>query len=219
MILKMEKTKRKYFIDCKRSRKLLRYLTVKLSPVLLGVKPSVMLRITNCKRAELEDRYNVFCVCQEEILKALSVEAFVINRNQNGILVLFYDKNSLLKTLDREYNSKFLNRFGYVASERLELKLERLKTAYDSGRFPHEVGIFLGYPLKDVKGFLENRNRSNGPSLKCGWRVYGNPRESLKLKKAYSLAEKLSIMMLKEYRNIHFCINRILSRKGTITIN
>jgi hypothetical protein len=152
-------------------------------------------------------------------LKALHLDAFIINRNENGALVLFYDRNSLVKTINQEYNSKFLKRFGYIASENLEIKLERLKAAYDSGRFPHEVGIFLGYPLKDVKGFLENRNRSNGLSLKCGWRVYGNPRESLNLRKAYSLAEKLSIMTLKEYRNIHFCINRILSHKGTITIN
>lgn len=38
--------------------------------------------------------------------------------------------------------------------------------------FPHEIGLFLGYPLEDVAGFMEL-----GPcSCKCTgcWKVYGN---------------------------------------------
>jgi len=41
---------------------------------------------------------------------------------------------------------------------------------------PHEIGIFLGYPLKDVIGFMGH------PSLKLtkinGWNVYGDSRLS-----------------------------------------
>ena len=37
---------------------------------------------------------------------------------------------------------------------------------------PHEVGLFLGYPLADVVGFIENE----GKNCKCAgcWKVYGN---------------------------------------------
>ena len=27
----------------------------------------------------------------------------------------------------------------------------------DYGEFPHEVGLFLGYPPEDVEGFIENK--------------------------------------------------------------
>ncbi|MBR1708586.1 MAG: DUF3793 family protein [Clostridia bacterium] len=38
--------------------------------------------------------------------------------------------------------------------------------------FPHEIGIFLGYPLSDVKAFIENRGYN---CLCCGcWKVYSN---------------------------------------------
>jgi hypothetical protein len=44
------------------------------------------------------------------------------------------------------------------------------------GKIPDEIGIFLGYPLKDVMGFIGHA------SLKLtkvnGWRVYGDPRIS-----------------------------------------
>ena len=37
---------------------------------------------------------------------------------------------------------------------------------------PHEVGLFLGYPPEDVKGFIENKGRN---ALCSGlWKVYSD---------------------------------------------
>ncbi|GAB6956392.1 hypothetical protein JCM13369A_29390 [Mediterraneibacter glycyrrhizinilyticus JCM 13369] len=49
--------------------------------------------------------------------------------------------------------------------------------------FPHEIGLFLGYPLEDVKGFIENK----ADCSKCSgcWKVYGNEQEALKLFEKY----------------------------------
>ncbi len=39
--------------------------------------------------------------------------------------------------------------------------------------FPHEIGVFLGYPLYDVVGFIENQGRN---FTCCGcWKAYGDP--------------------------------------------
>ena len=39
--------------------------------------------------------------------------------------------------------------------------------------FPHEIGVFLGYPLYDVVGFIENAGRN---FTCCGcWKAYGDP--------------------------------------------
>ena len=45
--------------------------------------------------------------------------------------------------------------------------------------FPHEIGLFLGYPPEDVKGFIDN----NAENCKCvgAWKVYGNPEEAEKV--------------------------------------
>ena len=38
--------------------------------------------------------------------------------------------------------------------------------------FPHEIGIFLGYPVEDVRGFIENEGQKY---LMIGyWKVYKN---------------------------------------------
>ena len=49
--------------------------------------------------------------------------------------------------------------------------------------FPHEIGVFLGYPLEDVLGFIENGGRN---CLSCGcWKVYSNACEALKAFERY----------------------------------
>ena len=46
-----------------------------------------------------------------------------------------------------------------------------------SGEFPHEIGVFLGYPLGDVCGFL----RDPDGCILCGeWKVYENAGEAAK---------------------------------------
>ena len=58
--------------------------------------------------------------------------------------------------------------------------LERLRSRLAQREdFPHEIGLFLGYPLGDVIGFIENA----GKNSKCAgcWKVYCNECETMKL--------------------------------------
>ena len=49
----------------------------------------------------------------------------------------------------------------------------------DDMAFPHEIGVFLGYPLQDVIGFIENKGMN---SKYTGlWKVYGDRDESMKM--------------------------------------
>ena len=53
--------------------------------------------------------------------------------------------------------------------EALRCLIDRLRNNAD---FPHEVGLFLGYPPEDVRGFIENR--ASGFKLIGCWKVYGD---------------------------------------------
>lgn len=53
--------------------------------------------------------------------------------------------------------------------KRLSCLIGRLRNNAD---FPHEVGLFLGYPPEDVRGFIENR--ASGFKLIGCWKVYGD---------------------------------------------
>lgn len=73
---------------------------------------------------------------------------------------------------------KLLARYGY-GSTRAEDALSRLcQRLEEQGGFPHEIGLFLGYPLGDVEGFIQNQ----GQNCKCAgcWKVYCNELEAQK---------------------------------------
>ena len=59
-------------------------------------------------------------------------------------------------------------------------KTGRLK---NDDEFPHEIGLFLGYPPEDVLGFIKN-GAENCKRLGC-WKVYGDEENALKTFKKY----------------------------------
>ncbi|MBQ8009993.1 MAG: DUF3793 family protein [Oscillospiraceae bacterium] len=93
---------------------------------------------------------------------------------KNRILLLVYREKLLSARLADPQAREMLTACGYPADGDLEVCLavlsERIRK---NGDFPHEIGIFLGYPLEDVVGFIEN----HGENFKlCGcWKVYGCP--------------------------------------------
>jgi hypothetical protein len=65
--------------------------------------------------------------------------------------------------------------------------------------FPHEIGLFLGYPLKDVLGFM---GLVTLPYVKTqGWRVYGDEHISDSFYEQYIFARQLMSKAI-EKRNL-----------------
>lgn len=100
-------------------------------------------------------------------------------RCQAGRALLYLYRPSQLQTdLDCPGVGELLARYGYE-STRAEDALSRLcQRLEEQGGFPHEIGLFLGYPLGDVEGFIRNR----GQNCKCAgcWKVYCNELEAQK---------------------------------------
>ena len=57
--------------------------------------------------------------------------------------------------------------------EQLTLLAERYESYQKHGSaFPHEIGLFLEYPLADIEGFIEHQGKD---ALESGyWKVYGD---------------------------------------------
>ena len=62
--------------------------------------------------------------------------------------------------------------------------------------FPHEIGLFLGYPPEDVYGFIENK----ADGFKCVgcWKVYGDARAA---QKTFARYKKCSDIYAVQYAN------------------
>lgn len=98
--------------------------------------------------------------------------------------LLFIYREELLRRSIGPEAEKFLESYGYPAGASVAEKLAILKSHLDdTDKFPHEIGVFLDYPLEDVRGFIENRG--DGCKL-CGiWKVYGDSERALALFERY----------------------------------
>ena len=98
-----------------------------------------------------------------------------VRRGEELFLLFIYDQWLLEEALLQEGVLSYLVHKGYDVRGGGESVLQELFARLARDRqFPHEVGVFLGYPLEDVAGY----ERHAGTKAKfCGsWAVYGDVR-------------------------------------------
>lgn len=103
--------------------------------------------------------------------------------DENKVLLFVYREKSLNKTLSKSDVRSFLKENGYPSDGKSFL--EHLKYRFICGSsVPHEIGVFLDYPIEDIRGFLENK----GERCKlCGyWKVYSDEENAKKLFDRYT---------------------------------
>ncbi len=118
------------------------------------------------------------------------------------VLLLVYSEKLLRKQLEDENIKIMLKRYGYDDCNALDEFFVRLSERIaESGEFPHEIGIFLGYPLEDVVGFIENK----GGNFKfCGcWKVYGCEEKARRTFANYEKCRKFLCNKLNEGSDIY----------------
>jgi len=149
----------------KTSHKKSLFLVESLAPLVLGIKPSVLLNVSLEDQMQWKEFEELFT--QQKKLKIKQI------RKLNGRLqVIFYHMEMLDSVLRQKPIQDFLITLSYPEQYSLDSYLSLLKHKIISFKFPHEVGVFLGYPLKDVLGFMGLQPLPYRRTQ--GWRIYGD---------------------------------------------
>ena len=169
-------------------------LILQSAPVLKGCKQSCMLFLTDRELTGL----------RKSVRKA-SLSMCVLYSAGSKLLTLLYRKDQMMQCLRVESVRSFLESFGYAADSFtgcLPMLRKRLKQFYEkqTAVYPHEVGIFLGYPLCDVWGFWQHGGKEY---LHSGyWKVYDNLEETMERFRAFDLAKAEAVDEWFSGRNI-----------------
>lgn len=107
------------------------------------------------------------------ILAEAGVALEQLGRRGDRQLLLIYRRDRLAAQLLRPEVQAQLRRDGYPVDRGPAAMVDWLKQALrQPGEFPHEVGLFLGYPAADVEGFRLHRGLDY---LYSGlWKVYAD---------------------------------------------
>lgn len=129
-------------------------------------------------------------------MKKAGIRLTVLRKKNQRALIYVCRSSEMQRELRNVQVMHFLSAYGYRETE-LGDALEHLKRRLNEGsEFPHEMGIFLGYPLEDVTGFIEN----NGKNFQLSglWKVYGD-REAAE--KKFGKYKKCTAIYLRLWNN------------------
>lgn len=174
-------------------KQLLRFLLIQTAAVRSGVKPGELLRVRHCYEAHHHDGLK-FCLYRKDIFNILNLDYIELIEEGNFSLVLFFHRTTMIQTLSRPENLTILRQFGYPINGTYNDMLAYLKYRFTCMPIPHEVGLFIGYPAKDVVGFINNLPRT--PIHRSAWAVFGDATESLQKMELYRSVAKVAEKLL-----------------------
>lgn len=183
------------------------FLVEHCAPTFAGLKTGNLFRISY---ADIE-------VFREElrrlngILKKKGLRAVPVRMTAEFALVYLYRPDFLKRDLSCEETARLLTSLGYEprSVNRSVAFLARMMREKEA--FPHEVGLFLGYPPEDVLGFM----KSSREGVKCVgcWKVYGDEARARAVFRRFQRCQKVFEENVQRGRKLEALIVRCSAKK------
>lgn len=133
--------------------------------------------LAGCKVANLINLTKTIC-CQEDLdecrrrLCGAGIDLKILRENASSCLLYIYRRSALEELLHTKQSRQFLSGYGYQDFT-IPGALNQLADHFKNpALFPHEVGLFLGYPINDVVGYITHQGKN--AKLIGYWKVYDN---------------------------------------------
>lgn len=151
------------------------------SPTLAGIKTGALFNCAYPSERELRSAVRAW----NKTLSPKGLRVLPLRYNGRTALIYIYRPAMLSIDLKNELARRLLAQCGYVSETPEGCIVQLLRRFAECDEFPHEIGLFLGYPPEDVCGFIANK----ACGYKCAgyWKVYGDEE---KAKKAFARFEK-----------------------------
>lgn len=161
-------------------------VALQCAPLLTGLKISNLLTVSKAHRNEVI-----------RLFRDTAVSCFLLYESEEKVTFLLYSREKLERYLRQKDVRELMEHFGYQGMV-LGLILRKVALRYgahmeEKADFPHEIGLLLGYPTKDVSGFIENEGKN---FLYIGyWKVYSDLSECMRVFAGYNWAREKVIQM------------------------
>lgn len=145
------------------------------SPVFARIKPANLICFQKVRFPDFHKDYQKY----KAQLKKFSIDMKVLCSCKKRYLVLVYHKDMLETELKKPEIVNIIKNYGYFYDTVERQLLHLTKRLAQSEDFPHEIGLFLGYPVDDVVTFSKKKGEG---AILCGyWKVYHNIENAKKI--------------------------------------
>lgn len=151
------------------------------SPTLAGIKTGALFNCAYPSEREMRSAVRSW----NKTLSPKGLRVLPLRYNGRTALIYIYRPAMLSIDLKNETARRLLRRCGYVSETPEGCIVQLMRRFAECDKFPHEIGLFLGYPPEDVCGFIAYK----ACGYKCVgyWKVYGDEETA---KKTFAKFEK-----------------------------
>ncbi len=114
-------------------------------------------------------------------LSAKGVRILPLLIREQDALIYVYRPSRLHDKLSDSATVRLLQQCGYCGATPKTWVAQLSRRIHSQKEFPHEIGLFLGYPLADVCGFMEHKT----PKHVGIWKVYDDVEQTKQLFRQY----------------------------------
>lgn len=138
------------------------------SPTLAGLKTG------NLFICGFESKTQMNCClrCWNKKLSSKGVRIIPMRYRNGRALIYAFRPKFLERNLTDSFAAEILKKQGYTDFDPQNCVVRLVDRVCSAEEFPHEIGLFLGYPPEDVFGFIENK--AGGYKTVGCWKVYGD---------------------------------------------
>lgn len=155
------------------------------APTMAGLKTGSLF---NCP---LEDKTVLLSTIRwmNKCLVPYGVRLVPLKIREQSALIYMYRPQKLNMDLKHEITKEILLEKDYPIIQTEKCIVELIRRINQQETFPHEIGLFLGYPPEDVDAFI--KNEATNAKYSGMWKVYGDVKKAKGKFKQYKKCSQL----------------------------
>ena len=149
------------------------------SPTLAGIKTGNIFTVDRSLITDINKELRQLNQC----FAGKGLRAIPLKISDKNVLLYLYRPDKLKADLSCIEAKEILLEKGYTCESVEKDIIHLIDQIHSEDSFPHEIGLFLGYPPVDVRGFMEDTRKG----VKCVgyWKVYGDKEKAEKTFSSY----------------------------------
>ena len=151
----------------------------KCAPTLAGIKSGSLFSVKMTNKTDIYSEVRELNL----ILRKKGLRVLPLKTTKEYALIYLYRPTHLKKDLKDPKALSILRKRGYDYSNPDFCIVQLVEHLKSDESFPHEIGLFLGYPPSDVECFMNNTRKG----VKCcgTWKAYSDPEKAERTFKRY----------------------------------
>lgn len=148
------------------------YIIEHCSPTLAGIKTGNLFSVRITEKNAIHRKLREL----NGILVQKGLRVVLLKMTERYALIYLYRLDRLKRDLNDPGAASILRKKGYSVGNPEKCIAQLAKHLRDDNLFPHEIGLFLGYPPSDVACFMDHPSEG---VLCCGcWKAYSEPEKA-----------------------------------------